>query len=66
MGVFLLCLGVASYFVPLIVALSRNHRQTLAIGLLNLFLGWTVVGWVVGLVWAVTAPAAPVVVYRAE
>jgi hypothetical protein len=40
------------YFLPSIVALVRSKRDTLAIFLLNLFLGWSVIGWVVALVWA--------------
>jgi uncharacterized membrane protein YhaH (DUF805 family) len=42
------------YFIPTIVALARKHHNRLAIGALNLLLGWTVVGWVVALVWALT------------
>ena len=53
--------GFFMYFLPSIVALLRNKRDTLAIFLLNLFLGWSVVGWIVALVWAakndVAAPA---------
>lgn len=49
------------YFIPLIVALHREHRQTLAIGILNFFAGWTFIGWIACLVWACTQPA-PVVV----
>jgi len=30
-----------------------NNKKRLAISLLNLFLGWTFVGWVAALVWAV-------------
>jgi len=41
------------YFLPSIVALGRSKRDLLAIFLLNLFLGWSVIGWVVALVWAV-------------
>ena len=41
------------YFIPTIVAYSRNHRNALAIFILNLFLGYTLVGWVVALIWAV-------------
>lgn len=44
------------YFVPAMVAWSVNHRNFTAILLLNLFLGWLIVGWVVALVWAVLAP----------
>lgn len=40
------------YFLPSIIALVRSKRDTLAIFLLNLFLGWSVIGWIVALVWA--------------
>jgi Superinfection immunity protein len=40
------------YFLPSIIAVVRSKRDTLAIFLLNLFLGWSVIGWVVALVWA--------------
>ena len=41
------------YFIPTIVACSRNHTNALAIFILNLFLGYTLIGWVVALIWAV-------------
>jgi len=50
----LLCLCV--YFLPTIVASHRRHPNAIAIFFLNLFLGWSVVGWVVSLVWAVSGP----------
>jgi hypothetical protein len=46
--------GTAIYFIPMMVANSRHHRNTAAIVVLNLFLGWTFVGWVVSLAWAFT------------
>jgi Na+/H+-dicarboxylate symporter len=42
------------YFLPTIVALSRKKSNRTAIFFLNLFLGWTFVGWIVSLVWACT------------
>src|SRR5713226_3358454 len=42
------------YFLPAIAALGRKKRNAGAIQALNLFLGWTLVGWVVALVWALT------------
>lgn len=42
------------YFTPWIVAALRGHRQKYAILALNLFMGWTVIGWVLALVWALT------------
>jgi Superinfection immunity protein len=55
-----LAFSLALLFLPTLVAKSRNHPNTLAIFLVNLFLGWTFVGWVVALVWACTRPARPV------
>jgi hypothetical protein len=45
--------GFVMYFLPSILALARSKRDITAILLLNLFLGWTFIGWVVALVWAV-------------
>ena len=41
------------YFLPTLVAVSRGHRNLLAVFVLNLFLGWTILGWIAALVWAV-------------
>lgn len=47
--------GFVLYFLPTIIAFARNKRDTTSILLLNLFLGWTAIGWVIALVWAVKA-----------
>jgi hypothetical protein len=44
--------GFVMYFLPAILAFARNKRDTTSILLLNFFLGWTLIGWVVALVWA--------------
>ena len=36
---------ISIYFIPLIVALANKKRNAAAIGALNFFLGWSVVGW---------------------
>jgi hypothetical protein len=41
------------YWLPTIVASRRHHINAGAIGVLNFLLGWTVLGWVVAMVWAV-------------
>lgn len=40
------------YMIPTCVAASRKHRNTMAIGVLNLFFGWTLLGFVGCLVWS--------------
>ena len=40
------------YFLPSAIALARKHRNASALVLLNLLGGWTVIGWVICLVWA--------------
>jgi hypothetical protein len=45
--------GFVLYFLPTIVAFGRSKRDAVSILLLNLFLGWTAIGWVIALVWAV-------------
>lgn len=42
------------YFFPSIIAFSRSKSNTTAIFMLNLFLGWSFIGWVVALIWAVS------------
>ncbi|HKN23133.1 MAG TPA: superinfection immunity protein [Terracidiphilus sp.] len=57
------------YFLPTIVAMSRGHRSYGGILVLNLFLGWTFIGWLIALVWACSAtgaPAPPVNVYVSQ
>jgi Superinfection immunity protein len=47
----------ALYFLPTLVAHYRRHKSFGSILLLNLFLGWTVIGWVIALLWALSEPA---------
>ena len=44
--------GFVLYFLPTIIAAIKSKRDIVAILLLNLFLGWSVIGWIVALVWA--------------
>ncbi|MFI5106962.1 MAG: superinfection immunity protein [Terriglobales bacterium] len=41
------------YFLPAI--LGRDKRDAAGIFLLNLFLGWTLIGWIIALIWACAA-----------
>ncbi len=40
------------YFLPVAIAFYRKRVNTGAIFALNLFLGWSLIGWVIALVWA--------------
>jgi hypothetical protein len=55
--------GLLMYLLPGAIAQRRAHHQQTAIWVLNIFAGWTVVGWIAALVWASTAvqprPAIP-------
>ncbi|MFZ0803791.1 MAG: superinfection immunity protein [Terriglobales bacterium] len=44
--------GFVAYFLPSIVAFARSKRDAVSILILNFFLGWTAIGWVIALVWA--------------
>src|SRR5208283_5061381 len=65
MDTLLLAMAIA-YFIPSLVALYRHHSSTGGILVINLFLGWTFIGWVIALAWACSgisrqfaSPAAP-------
>jgi hypothetical protein len=65
--------GLAIYFLPAIIANKRSHPSSTAITLVNFFLGWTFIGWIVCFVWALSgdhqaiilqpAPAMPVALF---
>lgn len=44
--------GFVLYFLPAIIAYSRSKRDSGAILVLNIFLGWTAIGRIIALVWA--------------
>lgn len=47
-------LGLAVYFAPTIIGLLRHHPNMAPILVVNIFLGWSIIGWVVALAWAFT------------
>jgi cytochrome c biogenesis protein CcdA len=60
-GLFILLLflvlglvGFCLYLMPAIVAFTRKHRQRVPILVINLFLGWSVVAWVLTLAWSLS------------
>ena len=55
LSIFTLILILVSYFLPSLIALMRGKSNTFAILILNIFLGWTFIGWIVALIWSVTS-----------
>jgi hypothetical protein len=53
-GFLILAALILVHFVPTYIALARRHVQSNAIAVLNIVGGWTVIGWIVALVWAFT------------
>jgi len=49
------------YFLPAII--GRHKRDAAGIFLVNLLLGWTVIGWIIALIWACTSEDYPQIRY---
>jgi Superinfection immunity protein len=52
MGAAVVVLLMFAYFLPALVACARHHHNSGMIFVLNLFLGWTLLGWVIPLAMA--------------
>jgi hypothetical protein len=46
---------ITLYLIPTIIAFKRGHHNAVAIMVVNLLFGWLGIGWVLALVWSVTA-----------
>lgn len=49
----LFCVGL--YFLPTLIAATKHSARAGAIFAVNFLLGWSVIGWIVALVWALAA-----------
>jgi len=55
MDFFIFCyiwVVISIYFFPTLISLNRGCKNKLGIFVLNLFLGYTLLGWVGALIWA--------------
>lgn len=50
--IFIIILTVLIYFIPTVICLIRKHTYKLYIICLNIILGWTLIGWIVSLIWS--------------
>ena len=57
MDIVIVLIAICIYFLPLIIAACRNIAGGPGFGvfMVNLFLGWSIVGWFVALIMACTA-----------
>jgi hypothetical protein len=51
----LILVGTGFYFLPVVIAGARHHHQVAPILIVNLFFGWTFIGWVAALAWSFSA-----------
>jgi len=51
-GIVTLIVLFLIYFTPAIIAMVRHHNQLPAIAVLNIFLGWSGIGWFAALIWS--------------
>lgn len=56
--VLLFAAGIA-YLLPSVVARLRRHRSCNSICIINLFFGWTILGWVICLAWSASGNVEP-------
>ncbi|MBQ3073630.1 MAG: superinfection immunity protein [Ruminococcus sp.] len=61
-GVIVLAVSAALYMLPAIVAFIRKKENKIAIAVLNLLLGWSMIAWVIALVLALTKDKKPEVI----
>lgn len=52
LGFTMIGICIVLYFIPYIVAKSNNSPDTTSIFVVNLFLGWLLIPWVIALAWA--------------
>jgi uncharacterized membrane protein YczE len=49
---FIVIIVIGAYFLPTIVAVARKVTNQGSVAVINFFLGWTLIGWVVALAMA--------------
>ena len=53
LGSALICFLLCLYFLPALIAWYYNDKNTIWIFVLTLITGWTSLGWILALLWAV-------------
>jgi hypothetical protein len=55
---------IAAYFLPTVVGAIRHVPNLGSVGVINFFLGWTFVGWIVAMAMAARSQPQPQVVFH--
>lgn len=53
-AILVLLFALAVYLIPTIIAFARGHASKWGIGVLNIVLGWSLIFWVVALIWSLS------------
>ena len=53
-NIIVLIFAIIIYVLPGVIASSREHKNSTAIWVLNIVLGWSFLGWIAALVWSFT------------
>ena len=48
------------YFIPIFIAIFKKKANLVPVFLINFLFGWTLVGWVVSLIWACKNDTVPI------
>jgi len=59
LGAVILITGLVLYFLPVIIAVTGRQRNAGSVAVVDIFLGWTGIGWVVALAMAVSGVTNP-------
>ena len=55
---------VVTYMLPTLIAYARDVSERQTIVVVNLAFGWTLIGWIVTLIWAAHAPPEVIQVWK--
>ncbi len=54
LGLLFMILIGGLYFLPAVIGFVRDHHSKWAILAVNVFFGWTMIGWLIALIWSLT------------
>ena len=55
-ALFIILASVALYVLPIIMVIALKRTHVAGVTIVTLLLGWTLLGWVAALAWAVSSP----------